>query len=183
MDRGIDEDSAKGALERVYNSIKTSRGRISNIMRIHSLNPEAMEKHLELYKTLMFGESNLSREEREFIGVVVSTLNRCEYCINHHTEALNYYWRDRNKINSFIKDFRSIELSQRYLEILNYVSKLTITPKDIEEEDIEKLRKTGFSDKEILDINLIASYFNFVNRIALGLGVEFSEEEAKGYKY
>jgi len=41
----------------------------------------------------------------------------------------------------------------------------------------------GLTDEEILSVNLVTSYFNFVNRIALGLGVEFSEEEIKGYKY
>jgi alkylhydroperoxidase family enzyme len=50
-------------------------------------------------------------------------------------------------------------------------------------EDVERLRRTGFSDEEILSINLITSYFNFVNRVAEGLGVEFSEEEVQGYNY
>jgi uncharacterized protein YciW len=49
--------------------------------------------------------------------------------------------------------------------------------------DITKLQKAGFSDDDILSINLITSYFNFVNRVALGLGVEFSEDEARGYRY
>jgi len=47
----------------------------------------------------------------------------------------------------------------------------------------ERLRQAGFSDEDILSINLIVSYFNFVNRIALGLGVEFSEAEVRGYNY
>jgi uncharacterized protein YciW len=45
------------------------------------------------------------------------------------------------------------------------------------------LKQNGWNDEDILLTNLIVSYFNFVNRIALGLGVEFSEEEVKGYKY
>jgi uncharacterized protein YciW len=48
---------------------------------------------------------------------------------------------------------------------------------------VSKLRETGWKDEDILLINMIVSYFNFVNRIALGLGVEFSEEEIAGYKY
>jgi len=49
-------------------------------------------------------------------------------------------------------------------------------------EDIDALRDAGYSDVDILNINLIMSYFNFVNRIALGLGVEYSSEEVRGYK-
>ncbi len=65
--------------------------------------------------------------------------------------------------------------------MLDYVFKLTKTPYDVKKSDVEILQKSGFSDENILNINLITSYFNFVNRIALGLGVEFSLDEKKGY--
>ena len=51
------------------------------------------------------------------------------------------------------------------------------------EDDAQKLKDAGLTDNEILSITLVTSYFNFVNRNAMALGVEFSEEEMKGYKY
>jgi alkylhydroperoxidase family enzyme len=63
------------------------------------------------------------------------------------------------------------------------VGRVTRNPDKMNEEDVSKLRKAGFSDEEILSINLITAYFNFVNRIALGLGVQFTPEEATGYEY
>ena len=51
------------------------------------------------------------------------------------------------------------------------------------ETDVQQLRNSGLTDADILTINLIASYFNFVNRVALGLGVAFSPEEVEGYRY
>ena len=45
------------------------------------------------------------------------------------------------------------------------------------------MRAVGFSDRDILDVNLITSYFNFVNRIAEGLGVAYDPGEMSGYKY
>jgi uncharacterized peroxidase-related enzyme len=179
----VDFAEANEKLKQVYIELEKKRGKISNIMKIHSLNPKAMKSHMDLYLNLMFGKSGLSRKEREFIGVIVSVINNCEYCIKHHVEALNHYWKDRRKIDRFIEDFNSIELSTRFQYILDYVFKLTKNPTYVKETDINNLRNSGFSDKEILDINLIASYFNFVNRIALGLGVEFSDEEVKGYNY
>jgi len=137
---------------------------------------------MDLYMNLMFGSSGLSREEREFIAVTVSVIDNCEYCIRHHAESLNHYWKDRDRINKFIDDFNSIELSSRLQCILDYAFKLTKNPSYVKKIDIDNLRNSGFSDKDILDINLITSYFNFVNRIALGLGVEFSSDEVKGYK-
>ncbi|MFO7793212.1 MAG: hypothetical protein R6W73_09605, partial [Candidatus Saliniplasma sp.] len=67
--------------------------------------------------------------------------------------------------------------------MLEFVEKLTSEPSTVGKEDIEELRTSGFDDKAILNIDLVASYFNFVNRIAIGLGVEFTEEEASGYEY
>ena len=67
--------------------------------------------------------------------------------------------------------------------MINYIYKLTKKPYKISKKNIENLRMNDFSDEDILDINLIVSYFNFVNRIVLGLGVECNDEDIKGYKY
>ncbi len=56
--------------------------------------------------------------------------------------------------------------------MLRYAVKLTKTPWKMQAEDVEKLRQHGFSDAAILDINQITGYYNFVNRLADGLGVE-----------
>ena len=181
--RVVNEAEAKEELKKIYNDLAKKRGKISNIMKIHSLNPEAMKKHMELYLTLMFGHSNLSREERELIAVVVSSSNHCDYCVSHHAEALNHYWKDNDLIKKLINDFRTVDISEKKRKMLEYVFKLTKTPYDIKKADVELLRKYGFSDEDILNINLITCYFNFVNRIALGLGVEFSSEEVAGYKH
>ncbi len=55
--------------------------------------------------------------------------------------------------------------------MLDYAAKLTLTPADMGREDVESLRSHGFDDQAILQINLIASYFNYINRVADGLGV------------
>lgn len=179
----IDEALAVGKLKEVYDDIAKSRGKLSNIMKIHSLHPDAMVKHMDLYKSIMFGKSNLSRELKEMIAVVVSVANKCEYCINHHAEALNFYWKNREKVELLISDFRSIETEPEVRLLLDYADKLTTTPNQISQPIIDELKSSGWRDEDILSVNLIISYFNFVNRIALGLGVEFSEEEVKGYNY
>ena len=76
----ITDNEATGKLKELFDSIKErTSGSIANILRVHSLNPEALEAHLNLYKTIMFGESNLTRTQREMIATVVSNTNRCEY--------------------------------------------------------------------------------------------------------
>lgn len=179
----IHEADATEKLKIAYQTIKKYRGKISNIMKIHSLFPEAMLDHLALYKTIMFGNSNLSREIKELIAVVVSILNKCDYCINHHAEALKFYWKDADKVRQLINDYKSINFDSRIKILLDYAVQLTLTPNLITQSAIDQLKSFGWSDKDILSVNLIVSYFNFVNRIALGLGVEFDEDEVKGYKY
>lgn len=76
----VDEDQATAALQRAYRrAADPESGAVDHIMKVHSLNPASLLDHQHLYKTLMFGESPLSRAQREMIGVVVSAINRCEY--------------------------------------------------------------------------------------------------------
>lgn len=178
----IDEDEAEGKLREVYEEVRKRRGKIANVMKIHSLNPQALIDHLNLYLTIMFKTRELKREEKEMIAVYVSKLNNCIYCQTHHSEALAKYW-EKEKVKKFLADIKNLDLSKREREVLRYAHKLTKNPSKMSEEDVDRLRKIGLSDEEILTINLVTSYFNFVNRVVLGLGVELSEEEVKGYKY
>lgn len=179
----IDENEAEGELKHVYDEIIGARGKMSNIMRAQSLNPASMRAHLDLYVTIMFRRSSLSRADCELLATVVSTANACGYCIKHHAEALLTYWKDRERVDRLIRDYRTADLTAQQLAMANYARRLTSAPASVSESDVSELRATGFSDRQILDVNLIVSYFNFVNRIATGLGVEYSEREATRYIY
>lgn len=171
----IEAVEASGDLRRIYDAIEADRGKISNIMKVHSLNPGAMRHHLAFYVHLMFGASGLSRQEREAIAVVVSEANACDYCVTHHRNALE------QALGAEETTDEGEAATRRRAATEAYARKLTTAPDTVTQSDIESLRDVGFSDRDILDIALVTAYFNFVNRIALGLGVEFSEEEASGY--
>ncbi len=181
--RILNEREATGELQEAYEDVLRKRGKIAEIMRIHSLRPRAMKAHLNLYHQLLFEPSHLTREELEILATVVSSLNGCQYCIRHHAEALLHYWKDEKRVQRLVKDFRSADLPEKTLKMLEYARKLTREPSVMKQGDVEVLRQSGFSDEDILHIALTVSYFNFVNRIASGLGVEFTEEEIKGYRY
>ena len=141
-----------------------------------------MGDHLDLYMTIMFGRSGLSRAEREAIAVVVSANNDCAYCVNHHAEALKRYIKDEETLSALINADGLETLEPRLSNIVRHAEKLTDVPGAMTESDLGELRAVGLSDKDILDLTLITAYFNFVNRIALGLGVEFTAEEMSGYR-
>jgi uncharacterized peroxidase-related enzyme len=177
----IDVEQAEGKLAETYARLVEQRGKISNILKVHSLNPDAMEHHLAFYMTLMFGKSGLSRLEREAVAVVVSASNECEYCVNHHTEALRHFLDEEDTLSLLASADGLETLEPRLSNIVRYAEKLTTAPSAMTESDLGELRSEGLSDKDILDLTLIVGYFNFVNRVAVGLGVEFSEVEKAGY--
>lgn len=178
----IDVSDADGNLETIYAELVKQRGKISNILKVHSLNPKAMGDHLDMYMTLMFGKSGLSRLEREAIAVVVSAENDCAYCVSHHAETLSYYIDDEETLE-MLKTADGLEtLEPRLSNIVRHAEKLTSAPSAMTESDLGELRAVGLSDRDILDLTLIVGYFNFVNRIALGLGVDFSADEVGGYR-
>lgn len=180
--REIPEDAADGAIAGLYQTLRESRGKVSNILKVHSLRPSALQHHLELYLGLMFGPGGLSRTEREMIAVVVSRGNDCAYCVEHHKEALRRYIRDGERLDAIARDYRSAALPPRQCALLDYAARLTAAPAQVAQPDIDALREAGLRDEDILLANLIVAYFNFVNRIALGLGVGFSADEVGGYK-
>ena len=178
----IDIDEADGKLAAIYAELIEKRGKISNILKVHSLSPDALGSHLELYMTIMFGRSGLSRAEREAIAVVVSANNDCAYCVNHHAEALRHYIKDEEILSMLMTADGLETLEPRLSNIVRHAEKLTTAPGAMTESDLDELRVVGLDDSDILDLSLITAYFNFVNRLALGLGVDYTPEELRGYR-
>ena len=178
----IEVSEAEGKLAQVYAELLEKRGKVANILQAHSLNPDAMASHVDLYMTIMFGKSGLSRAEREAIAVVVSATNDCDYCVNHHTEALKKYIKEEDILQTLASADGLEALEPRLGNIVIHAEKLTSAPSAMTESDLDPLRAEGLTDQDILDITLVVAYFNFVNRIALGLGVSYSAGELTGYK-
>ncbi len=178
----IEPEEAEGELKALYQQLEKSRGKVSNILKVHSLRPASMQAHLTLYMDLMFAPGGLSRRQREIIAVVVSRENRCDYCVAHHREALARYVSDADLLDAICSGAQTPELAPADRELMIYAANLTRTPIAVSIGDIQRLRDCGLAEADILLANLIVSYFNFVNRIALGLGVAFTEAEVAGYQ-
>jgi len=176
-------EDAIGKTKQVYEMILRDRGNVANIFLAQGLDPAALEDHMGMYMHLMIDPGPLSREEREMVAVVVSAANRCAYDAVHHSEALEAVEKDPAALKNLLREFSTKHESPRSKALLAYAAKLTFDPKDITQDDIKDLRDVGLTDAEILRANLIASYFNFSNRIALGLGIDIEKGTARSYKY
>ena len=171
----ISFEEATGKLKRMYGKVAGPNNNVDNIMMIHGLRPHTMTGHMALYKNDLHNSNNtLPKWFLETIGVHVSLLNECDYCINHHFEGLKRLLDNDEKSNQIKKDLErgtSPFSEEKYNLGLKYSEKLTLKPTEFVEGDVAALRKTGLTDGEILEINQVAAYFNYANRTVLGLGV------------
>ncbi len=182
----VPPEDAEGRLSEVYEEIQQARGAVANVYQVHSLLPETMLGHKELYMSLLYGRGGLSRPQREMIAVVVSAANSCGYCVQHHSDALNRYWRDRDRVERLAQDPRDtrVNLSEEDLALVDLAERVAHGFGEITDGDVDALRDIGLTDEEVLDATLVASYFCFVNRVVTVLGVEEEEEtDDPAYKY
>ncbi len=180
----IQHHEAIDRLKDIYDGLVKKRGKLAEVHKIQSLNPESIVNHMDLYLTIMFGKSPIKRYQREMIAVVVSWGNQCPYCITHHSEALNHFWKDEEKVEKLLEDFKAADISEIDKALCSYAHDLTINPGNGNfDQHCENLKALGLEDRAILDCTLVIGYFNFVNRMVTGLGVELEVDGGKGYEY
>ena len=177
--RTIPFEEAEGKVKDLYERIKGPNNNVDNIMMAHSLRPHSMEGHMALYKNVLHHSRNtLPKWLLEAIGVCVSIINQCEYCIEHHYEGMRKLIEDDQRSQSIREALEEGDPSKVFeskeLATMNYAVKLTTNPQNISPEDIEKLRINNVDDGEILEINQVAAYFAYANRMVLGLGINKS---------
>ncbi|MDH3709345.1 MAG: peroxidase-related enzyme [Cyclobacteriaceae bacterium] len=180
----IPHQEATGELKDIYDDLIRKRRKLAAIHMIQSLNPQSITHHMDLYMGIMFGKSPLKRAHREMIAVVVSAANNCEYCIEHHAQALLHFWKDPSRVDQLSRDYTQGGLTAGEKALCDYAYLLTTEPWAVDElTQIAALKEAGWEDRAILDAALVVAYFNFVNRLVLGLGVHLEEEGAGGYAY
>lgn len=177
----VPPEDADSRLARLYRDASAPGGQVDQIMQVHSLAPATLRGHMALYRAAMHPASGrLSGREREIIGVGVSLENACGYCIEHHAAGLARHvgQEEANALFAVLESRADSDpLADRERAMLGYARKLTRTPGEMAEGDLEPLREAGLDDTEILELNQVAAYFAYANRTVLGLGVEIEGEE------
>ncbi|HHI71923.1 MAG TPA: alkylhydroperoxidase [Rhodobacteraceae bacterium] len=167
---------ATGKLKKLYDRVKGPDDNVDNIMMSHSLRPHTMEGHMAIYKNVLHHTGNtLPKWFLEMIGVWVSALNECDYCVEHHFAGMKRLLGDEVRANELREaiedgDVDVAPITDAEKMALGYAAMLTLTPARISEKVIEALRSAGLEDGEILEINQVTAYFNYANRTVLGLG-------------
>ncbi|HEY2244510.1 MAG TPA: peroxidase-related enzyme [Xanthobacteraceae bacterium] len=141
-------------------------GFVPNVLKAYTFDMAKLSAFVAMYNDLMLAPSGLSKLEREMIAVAVSAHNRCYYCLVPHGVAVRQLSGDPPLGELMAMNYRAARLSQRERAMLDFAVKLTAEPWLIEEDDRARLRRAGFSDRDIWDIAAVAGFFNMTNRVA-----------------
>lgn len=141
-------------------------GMVPNVLKAYAFNESKLRSFTEMYNDLMLGESGLSKLQREMIAVVVSSVNKCFYCLTAHGAAVRQLSGDPKLGEMMVMNYRVAPLDSREMAMLDFACKLTEQPAKIVEADRQSLRDAGWSDREIWDIANVTGFFNMTNRVA-----------------
>ncbi len=168
--------ASTGKLRQLYDRVKGPGDNVDNIMMMHSLRPHTMEAHMAVYKHVLHHSANtVPKWFLETLGVWVSLLNQCSYCVEHHFAGLQRLLNDPARGLALraamqARDIAAAALSRREKRAMAYAEALTLAPASLTEADAAALRDSGWTDGEILEINQVCAYFSYANRTVLGLG-------------
>ena len=166
----IEESQADPHLRELYRGIEQNFGFIPHYFKALGPMPKAIEGQRQLNEAVM-GDGALSTVVKEQIGVVVSGINSSAYCIFIHMELLQRFGVDKALARKLTTDYQNAAVEPKVRALFRFADKLTRQPYDIEDEDIETLKKAGWDDAAVRETVLTVAYFNYVNRVSLGLGL------------
>ena len=141
-------------------------GFVPNVLRTYSFNQDKLRAFSQLYNSLMLGPSELSKLEREMVAVVVSSANRCFYCLVAHGQAVRKLSGDPELGEMLVMNYRVAPLEPRVRAMLDFARKLTVEPWSVGDADRQGLRDAGLSESEIFDLADVIGFFNMSNRFA-----------------
>ena len=144
----------------------TAKGMVPNVLKAHAFDIDKLNAFTAMYNELMLADSGLSKLEREMIAVVVSSVNKCFYCLTAHGAAVRQLSGDPKLGEMLVMNWRVADLPYRQRAMLSFAEKMTKASAEIAEYDREALRDAGFSERDIWDIANVAGFFNMTNRVA-----------------
>ena len=174
--RMLTDAEAGSELAAAFERVRAPAGTVDNVMRVHSLRPSTMTGHHALYMSALHDEANvLPGWFLETVASYVSILNRCHYSLTNHWSNARHLMADDGRAKA-IREALDADAPERAFEgkelaMLRYARKLTLSPGEMVETDVQAMRDEGAEDGEILEVNQVCGYFNYVNRLLNGLGV------------
>ena len=164
-------EEATGDLKRAYDLIQTTRGRIPDIRAVMAGEPLAMEVMAGFFPENNYACASIDRRLAEMIATVTAAGNGSRFGATAHARQLAKITGDPSFADSVLRDHRSAGLPGKEQVLLDFVWKLSRTPGEMTEADIEGLRAEGWSDPQIVATVHVTGFFSYMNRVAEAFGL------------
>jgi len=158
---GLDDD-----LQVIWKKCVEKLGFVPNVFSTYSLKPKRLRNFMAMHNEIMLSDSALSKLEREMIAVVVSSANRCYYCLVAHGAAVRALSGDPELGEMMALNYRVAKLDARQRTMLDFAWKMTTTPHLVDDSDRDGLRSVGLSNEDLFDLAETVAFFNLSNRMA-----------------
>ncbi|MGR3467613.1 MAG: peroxidase-related enzyme [Shimia sp.] len=159
-------DPLPEATAKYFRVCEEKLGLVPNVLKAYAFDIDKLNAFTTLYNDLMLADSGVSKLEREMIAVVVSSLNRCVYCLTAHGQAVRELSGDPVLGEHLVMNYRVADITPKQRAMLDFAVLVTEASHKIEEPDRQRLRDAGWSDRDIWDIANVAGFFNMTNRVA-----------------
>ena len=169
----VPDHEAEGAIKRSYDTSREMYGHVYETTRMLSLWPEALTVEARRYQTLMLDETTLTHAEKEMIATAVSAKNHCEYCYTHHMASMIEAGIEAGLAKAIRDDYTTAEIDSKHRAMIEFATRQR--PDQASQDDVDHLRGCGWSDRQILEIVMIAALFEDYNTRVNLLGLEFEE--------
>jgi uncharacterized peroxidase-related enzyme len=166
----IEETQADGRLREIYGKIEQKLGFLPHYFKTLGAKPAVIEAQLQMSDAVMT-DGALSTIVKEQIGLVVSGINSSTYCVMFHMELLRRFGVEKALARKLTADYENAAVDANVKALFRFADKLTRHPDDIEESDTDTLKKAGWDDAAVRETVLTVAYFNYINRVSLGLGL------------
>ena len=168
-------DPLPEATQKYFDVCQEKLGMIPNVLQTYAFDIDKLNSFTAMYNDLMLGASNLSKLEREMIAVVVSSVNKCYYCLTAHGAAVRQLSGNPILGEQMVMNWRVADLDARQTAMLEFSENLTVASAKTTEADRQALRDVGFKDRDIFDIASVAAFFNMTNRVASATNMKPNE--------
>ncbi len=161
-----DADTLDDDLKAIWAKCVEKLGFVPNVYQTYSKKPQRLRHFMAMYNDIMLAQSGLSKLEREMVAVVVSSANRCYYCLVAHGAAVRQLSGDPELGEMMALNYRVTKLDARQRAMLDFAWKMTTTPFLVDDADRDQLRGLGLSEEDLFDLAETVAFFNLSNRMA-----------------
>jgi uncharacterized peroxidase-related enzyme len=169
-------DPLPEATQKYFDICQDKLGMVPNVLQAYAFDVDKLNAFTVLYNDVMLADSGLSKLEREMIAVVVSSINKCYYCLTAHGAAVRQLSGDPKLGEMLVMNWRVAPLDARQKAMLEFADLMTVASAKIEEKDRDALRQVGFSDRDIWDIASVTGFYNMSNRMASATDMRPNDE-------